>query len=77
MSDRLGLCDVGNFVAHSHSLHDRCVRFRPAVTDRACNTRYRAVRYALPGRVFHPLDRASFAWRTRRFLDPPYHSPSR
>ena len=43
----------------------------PAVTVRTCNTRYRAARYALPGRVFHPLDRASLAWRTRRFLDPP------
>ena len=30
----------------------------------ARNTRYRAARYALPRRDFHPLDRASFAWRT-------------
>jgi hypothetical protein len=30
----------------------------------ARNTHYRAARYALPGRDMHPLDRASFAWRT-------------
>lgn len=63
-TDRLGLCNFGDFVAQSHSSHDRCVRFSPAVTGRTCNTRYRAARYALPGRDFHPLDRASFAWRT-------------
>src|SRR5690349_5372593 len=28
------------------------------------NTRYRAARYARPGRDVHPVDRASFAWRT-------------
>jgi hypothetical protein len=32
----------------------------------ARNTHYRAARYALPGRDLHPLDRASFAWRTVR-----------
>jgi hypothetical protein len=57
-------------VAQSHSSHDRCVRFSPAVTGRACNTRYRAARYALPGRDFHPLDRASFTWRTRCYRTP-------
>ena len=43
----------------------------------ARNTRYRAARYALPGRDLHPLDHASFAWRTvwwphflTRSLDP-------
>jgi len=65
-----GLCNFGDFVAQSHSSHDRCVRFSPAVTSRTCNTRYRAARYALPGRDFHPLDRASFAWRTRCSPDP-------
>jgi hypothetical protein len=61
---------LSDFVAQSHSPHDRCVRFSPAVAGRACNTRYRAARYALPGRDFHPLDRASFAWRTRCSSDP-------
>src|SRR5260221_12686109 len=69
-TDRLGLCNFSDFVAQSHSPHDRCVRFRPAVAGRACNTRYRAARYALPGRDSHPLDRASFAWRTRCYRTP-------
>jgi hypothetical protein len=30
----------------------------------ARNTRYQAARYALPRQDVHPLDRASFAWRT-------------
>jgi len=59
-TDRLGLCNFSDFVAQSHSSHNRCVRFSPAVTGRTCNTRYRAARYALPGRDFHPLERASF-----------------
>jgi len=69
-TDRLGLCNFSDLVAQSHSSHNRCVRFSPAVTGRTCNTRYRAARYALPGRDFHPLDRASFAWRTRCSPDP-------
>jgi len=69
-TDRLGLCNFSDFVAQSHSSHNRCVRFSPAVAGRTCNTRYRAARYALPGRDFHPLDRASFAWRTRCSPDP-------
>jgi len=69
-TDRLGLCNFSNFVAQSHSSHKRCVRFSPAVTGRIRNTRYRAARYTLPGRDFHPLDRASFAWRTRCYLIP-------
>ena len=40
-----------------------CTLRTPRCRD-ARNTRYRAARYALPGRDFHPLDRASFAWRT-------------
>jgi hypothetical protein len=54
----------------SHASHNRCVSFRPAVIDRTCNTRYRAARYALPGRDFHPLERASFSWRTRCYRTP-------
>ena len=69
-TDRLGLCNFSDLVAQSHSSHNRCVRFSPAVTSRACNTRYQAARYALPGRDFHPLDRASFAWRTRCYRTP-------
>jgi len=69
-TDRLGLCNFSDFVAQSHSSHNRCVRFSPAVTGRTCNTRYRAARYTLPGRDFHPLDRASFAWRTRCYRTP-------
>ena len=74
ITDRLGLCDLSDYVAQSHSLHDRCVRFKRAVTSHACNTRYRAARYALPGRDFHPLDSASFAWRTRCYSDTKYTS---
>jgi hypothetical protein len=59
-------------VAQSHSSHDHCVRFSPAVTGRTCNTRYRAARYALPGRDFHPLDRTSFSWRTRCYRTPEF-----
>jgi len=73
-TDRLGLCNFSNFVAHSHSSHNCCVRFSPAVTGRTCNTRYRAARYALPGRDFHPLDRASFSWRTRCYRNPDPHA---
>jgi hypothetical protein len=40
-----------------------CTLQTPRCRD-ARNTRYRAARYALPGRDFHPLDRASLAWRT-------------
>ncbi len=69
-TDRLGLCNFSDVVAQFHSPHDRCVRFSPAVTGRTCNTRYRAARHALTGRDFHPLDRASFAWRTHCSPDP-------
>jgi len=69
-TDRLGLCNFSDLVAQSHSLHNRCVRFSPDVTGRTCNTRYQAARYALPGRDFHPLDRASFFWRTLLGLGP-------
>jgi len=47
-TDRLGLCKFSDFVAQSHSSHNRCVRFSPAVTGRTCNTRYRTARYTLP-----------------------------
>ena len=77
MSDRLGLCDVGNFVAHSHSLHDRCVRFRPAVASRSCNTRYRGGLLGLARVGLSPTGPRQLSWRTRRLLDPPYHSVRR
>ena len=67
---RLSICNFGDFVAQSHSSHNRCVRFSPAVAGLTCNTYYRAARYALPGRDFHPLDRASFSWRTRCYRTP-------
>jgi hypothetical protein len=40
-----------------------CTLRTPRCRD-ARNTRYRAARYALPGRDLHPLDHVSFAWRT-------------
>jgi hypothetical protein len=60
----LGLCDLIDYVAHSHTPQAHCVRFGRAVTGRTRNTRYRAARYALPGRDLPPQDRASFAQRT-------------
>src|SRR5690349_17664645 len=46
-----------------HPMQSLCTLRTPRCRD-ARNTRYRAARYALPGRDLHPLDRASFAWRT-------------
>jgi hypothetical protein len=46
-----------------HPMQSLCTLRTPRCRD-ARNTRYRAARYALPGRDSHPLDRASFAWRT-------------
>ena len=60
----LGLYDLTDYVAQSHTLQVHCVTFGQVVTGRTRNTHYRAARYALPGRDLHPLDRASFAWRT-------------
>ena len=60
----LGLCDLTDYVAQSHTLQAHCVRFGRAVTGRTRNTRYRAARYALPGRDLPPQDRADFAQRT-------------
>jgi hypothetical protein len=48
-----------------HPMQLLCTLRTPRCRD-ARNTRYRAARYALPGRDLHPLDRASFAWRTVR-----------
>jgi hypothetical protein len=56
----LGLCDLTNYVAQSHTPQAHCVRFGRAVTGRTRNTRYQAARYALPGRDLPPLDRAGF-----------------
>ena len=60
----LGPYIVANFVAHSHTPHDRCVRFVPAVTDDHATLATRRPATALPGPDFHRLDRTSFAWRT-------------
>jgi hypothetical protein len=60
----LGLCDLIDYVAQSHTLQAHCVRFGRAVTGRTRNTRYRAARYALPERDLPPQDRADFAQRT-------------
>ena len=43
----LGPCVVINFVAQSHTPHNCCVRFVPAVTDDPRNTHFRAARYGL------------------------------
>jgi len=54
-----------NLVAHhSHTPHNRCLRFGRSVTSCARKTRSRPARYALAGRDFHPQDDASFARRT-------------
>jgi hypothetical protein len=60
----LGLRDLTNYVAHSHTPQAHCVRFGRAVTGRTRNTRYRAARQALPERDLPPQDRADFAQRT-------------
>ena len=60
----LGLRDLKNYVAPSHTPQAHCVRFSCAVTGRTRNTRYRAARYALPERDLPPQDRADFAQRT-------------
>jgi hypothetical protein len=41
-----------------HPMQSLCALQTPRHRD-ACNTRYRAARYTLPGRDFHPLDHAS------------------
>jgi hypothetical protein len=56
----LGLCDLTNYVAQSHTPQAHCVRFGRAVAGRTRNTRYQAARYALPGRDLPPLDLAGF-----------------
>lgn len=56
----LGLRDLTDSVAQSHTSQARCVRFGRAVTGRTRNTRYQAARYALPGRDPPPLDHAGF-----------------
>jgi hypothetical protein len=40
----LGLCDLTNYVAQSHTPQAHCVRFGRAVTGRTRNTRYQAAR---------------------------------
>ena len=60
----LGLCDLNDYVAQSHTLQACCVRFGRAVAGRARNTHYQAGRYSLPGRDLPPLDHAGFAQRT-------------
>jgi hypothetical protein len=40
----LGLCDLTNYVAQSHTPQAHCVRFGRAVTGRTRNTRYEAAR---------------------------------
>ena len=40
----LGLRELKNYVAHSHTPQAHCVRFGRAVTGRTRNTRYRAAR---------------------------------
>ena len=46
----LGLRDLKNYVAPSHTPQAHCVRFGRAVAERSRNTRYRAARYARPER---------------------------
>ena len=40
----LGLCDLIDYVAQSHTPQARCVRFGRAVTGRTRNTHYEAAR---------------------------------
>ena len=71
----LGPYIVANFVAHSHTPHDRYVRFVPAVTDDHATLATRRPATALPGPDFHRLDRTSFAWRTGNEGDVIYVGP--
>src|SRR5947207_1003583 len=63
-TNSLGPYIVVPFVAHSHTPHDYCVRFAPAVTDDRATLAARRPATALPGPDFHRLDRTSLAWRT-------------
>ena len=63
----LGPYIVANFVAHSHTPHDRCVRFVVAVADDHATLATRRPASTLPGPDFHRLDRTSLAWRTHIF----------
>lgn len=47
-----------------HTLHACCLRFAAPVTSTRRKTRYGAPGQGLPRRDSHPLDIASFAWRT-------------
>ena len=59
--DRLGLRDVIDFEAQSHTPADRCVRFAVAVTDAYATLATGRPATALPVPVSHRLERASFA----------------
>src|SRR4051794_11646903 len=58
---RLGLRDVIDFEAQSHTPADRCVRFAVAVTDACATLATKRSATALPAPVFHRLERPSFA----------------
>jgi hypothetical protein len=58
-----GLHNVVISRLNPYPMQSLCTLRTPLCRD-ARNTHYRAARYALPGRDLHPLDRASFAWRT-------------
>lgn len=60
----LGLRDNFNYVAHSHTPCNRCLRFRRLVTKVARKTHSQPAGYALAGRDSHPQDDADFAQRT-------------
>ena len=59
--DRLGLHDVIDFEAQSHTPADRCVRFAVAVADNYATLATGRPATALPVPVFHRLERASFS----------------
>src|SRR5260370_24938856 len=52
---------VHHFVAHSHTPHNRCVRFVFGVAAASRNTRFQAARYGLTWAGLAPADRPSFA----------------
>ena len=52
-----------------HTLHACCLRFAAPVTGTRRKTRYGAPGQGLPRRDSHPLDVASFAWRTSVSMD--------
>ena len=63
--DGLGLHIIRNFVAQSHTPHDRCLRFGRRVAEAPARLAPSLPATALAGRDLHPQDIASFSQRTQ------------